>query len=52
MKGSRQTVVIVILQEDLRMSGWKLWGILGRENWKFEQGWALWEGDSSFALCL
>lgn len=52
MKGSRQTVVIVILQEDLRMSGWKPWGILGSENWKLEQGWALWEGDSSFALCL
>ena len=39
MKGSRQMVVIVIiiLQEDLRVSGWKLWGILGRENWKLEQ---------------
>jgi len=30
-------IVIIILQEDLRVSGWKLWGILGRENWKLEQ---------------
>ena len=39
MKESRQMVVTVtiISQEDLRVSGWKPWGILGGENWKLEQ---------------